>query len=126
MLGSRCSLLIGRSLRNRVRLDDVSRMSREVHVRFWEGLGVRFPRATRLVKVTWPQAGDAELAYWSVYREDYEPARKGITRGPKFEVRTALVEVREGEKTALIRLTPTPGRLPDYYPGQGVFKKVKR
>jgi len=24
-------------------------MSREVHVRFWEGLGVRFPRATRLV-----------------------------------------------------------------------------
>ena len=23
-------------------------MNREVHVRFWEGLGVRFPRATRL------------------------------------------------------------------------------
>jgi hypothetical protein len=24
-------------------------MSREVHVRFWEGLGVKFPRATHLV-----------------------------------------------------------------------------
>jgi len=30
-----------------VRLDNKSRMSREVHVRFREGLGVRFPRATR-------------------------------------------------------------------------------
>ncbi len=24
-------------------------MSREVHVRFWESAGVRFPRATRLI-----------------------------------------------------------------------------
>ena len=32
----------------RQRLDDRSRMNREVHVRFWEGVGVRFPRATRL------------------------------------------------------------------------------
>jgi RNA-directed DNA polymerase len=31
------------------RLDDKSRMSREVHVRFREGVGVKFPRATRLV-----------------------------------------------------------------------------
>jgi len=31
------------------RLDNKSRMSREVHVRFREGLGVRFPRATRLL-----------------------------------------------------------------------------
>lgn len=31
------------------RLDNKSRMSREVHVRFREGLGVRFPRATRRV-----------------------------------------------------------------------------
>jgi hypothetical protein len=30
------------------RLDDRSRMNREVHVRFWEGVGVRFPCATRL------------------------------------------------------------------------------
>ena len=29
-------------------LNDRSRMSREVHVRFWESAGVRFPRATRL------------------------------------------------------------------------------
>jgi hypothetical protein len=24
-------------------------MSREAHVRFWEGLGVKFPRATHLI-----------------------------------------------------------------------------
>jgi hypothetical protein len=30
------------------RLDDRSRMSREVHVRFWEGVGVQFSRATQL------------------------------------------------------------------------------
>jgi RNA-directed DNA polymerase len=32
-----------------VRLDDGSRMSREVHVRFCESRGVRFPPATHLV-----------------------------------------------------------------------------
>jgi RNA-directed DNA polymerase len=32
-----------------LRLDNKSRMSREVPVRFREGLGVRFPRATRLI-----------------------------------------------------------------------------
>jgi RNA-directed DNA polymerase len=32
-----------------LRLDDGSRMSREVHVRFYEGLGVQFPRPTHLV-----------------------------------------------------------------------------
>ena len=31
------------------RLGNKSRMNREVHVRFREGVGVRFPRATRLV-----------------------------------------------------------------------------
>jgi len=30
------------------RLDNKSRMNREVHVRFREGVGVKFPRATRL------------------------------------------------------------------------------
>lgn len=30
-------------------VDDRSRMNREIHVRFWEGLGVRFPRATHLL-----------------------------------------------------------------------------
>src|SRR5215475_7525888 len=33
------------------RLDDKSRMSREVHVRICERLGVKLPRATRLVIV---------------------------------------------------------------------------
>jgi hypothetical protein len=33
-----------------LRLDNKSRMSREVHVRFRESLGVQFPRATRLQK----------------------------------------------------------------------------
>ena len=27
-------------------------MNREIHVRFWESLGVRFPRATHLAQVT--------------------------------------------------------------------------
>jgi len=30
-------------------------MNREVHVRFWEGVGVRFPRATRLYPEVPPQ-----------------------------------------------------------------------
>jgi hypothetical protein len=30
---------------------DRSRMSREVHVRFWESVGVKFPRATHLKSV---------------------------------------------------------------------------
>src|SRR5215471_2916579 len=42
-----CSFF-GRSGYDR-RLDHKSRMGREFHVRFCEGLGVKFPRATRLV-----------------------------------------------------------------------------
>jgi hypothetical protein len=34
-----------------LRLDNKNRMSREVHVRFREGLGVQFPRATRHLAV---------------------------------------------------------------------------
>ncbi len=47
-----------------MRLGDRSRMSREVHVRFWESARVRFPRATHLHQLTtgrvlgtWPMAG---------------------------------------------------------------------
>ena len=32
-------------------------MNREIHVRFWEGLGVRFPRATHFSCATKPAAG---------------------------------------------------------------------
>ena len=32
-----------------LRLVDRSRMSREAHVRFWEGVGVKLPRATHFV-----------------------------------------------------------------------------
>ncbi len=38
-------------------------MSREVHVRFWESVGVRFPRATRL----------------PLYRLERQAARSGVT-----------------------------------------------
>ena len=38
-------------------------MSREVHVRFWESVGVRFPRATRQ----------------PLYRQHQRLAREGIT-----------------------------------------------
>ena len=43
---SLASLLIGSS--HSLRLDNRSRMSREVHVRFWESARVRFLRATQL------------------------------------------------------------------------------
>ena len=48
-----CSTSNGRSQevrqgRQEQRLDDKSRMSGDVHVRICEGLGVKFPRATRL------------------------------------------------------------------------------
>src|SRR5205823_8889310 len=42
------------------RLDDRSRMNREVHVRFWEGLAVRFHWATQLF--TMPSAYRADVA----------------------------------------------------------------
>ncbi len=32
--------------------DDRSRMSGDAHVRFWEGVGVKFPRATHSQKCT--------------------------------------------------------------------------
>jgi len=44
------------------RLDDNSRMSGDVHVRFCERLGVRFPRATRLV-CAFQYRSDAERFY---------------------------------------------------------------
>jgi hypothetical protein len=43
----------GRNLSNKarsfIRLDDRSRMTGDCHVRICEGLGVRFPRSTRLL-----------------------------------------------------------------------------
>ena len=46
------------------RLDNKSRMSREVPVRFREGLGVKFPRATRLLLF-----GDSREFLWNVRDE---------------------------------------------------------
>ena len=48
--GSRIYLPIGR-WECVLRLDNKSRMNREVHVRFREGVGVKFPRATRLINL---------------------------------------------------------------------------
>src|SRR5689334_11131269 len=50
----------------RVGLGDKSRMSREVHVRFCERAGVRFPRATRLV-VGFEHEADARR-FWDAMR----------------------------------------------------------
>jgi len=41
-------------------LDDGSRMTGDCHVRFWEGLGVRFPQATRLYD---PEVNNYQLRY---------------------------------------------------------------
>ena len=54
-----------------LRLDNKSRMSREVHVRFREGLGVRFPRATRrAVFAKSPRAAQRIMASVSRYLTD--------------------------------------------------------
>jgi hypothetical protein len=42
------SFFVGLKLRGFKKMADRSRMNREVHVRFCEGLGVKFPWATRL------------------------------------------------------------------------------
>jgi len=55
-----------------VRLDDGSRMSREVHVRFWESRGVRFPPATHLAIA---EREGVELHIVVPQPEDLGPAR---------------------------------------------------
>jgi hypothetical protein len=59
-------------------------MSREVHVRFWEGLGVRFPRATRLVDLhSWSalrierSSGQVLLALTSAHQDASRRAVEG-------------------------------------------------
>jgi len=41
-------------------------MNREVHVRFWEGLGGKFPRATRLCALV-PPPGFHMVRYFGVF-----------------------------------------------------------
>ncbi len=71
-----------------LRLDNKSRMSREVPVRFREGLGVRFPRATRLV-ILCRTREEAEAALSAVRQwvTDY-----GLTLHPE---KTHIVDSRE-------------------------------
>lgn len=71
-----------------LRLDNKSRMSREVHVRFCEGLGVRFPRATRLV-VLCRTAAEAQAAL-AMITQWVEEA--GLTLHP---TKTKIVDSRE-------------------------------
>jgi hypothetical protein len=51
-------------------------MNREVHVRFWEGLGVRLPRATRLRSEGTPQG-----ALHAQLRQPHCDSAAGIWRG---------------------------------------------
>lgn len=60
-------------------------MSREVHVRFWESAGVRFPRATHL-------PGVAHVA-WAT--------GTSLTRNPRF-VRELEAKVRKDEPVLLL------------------------
>ncbi len=52
------------------RLDDRSRMNRKVHVRFWEGLEVRFPGATQLSgqPIGFESGGDPESLSYAISR----------------------------------------------------------
>jgi transposase InsO family protein len=49
------------------RLVDGSRMSREAHVRFWEGAGVQLPRATRLLVLSERHLRRILAQYFSYY-----------------------------------------------------------
>lgn len=70
-----------------LRLDNKSRMSREVPVRFREGLGVQFPRATRLV-ILCRSEFEAEIALHAI-QEWVEKA--GLTLHP---TKTKIVDSR--------------------------------
>lgn len=70
-----------------LRLDNKSRMSREVPVRFCEGLGVRFPRATRLVIV----CRTPEDATRALERVQQWVADNGLTLHPD---KTRVVDAR--------------------------------
>ena len=46
-------------------MDIGSRVNREVHARFWEGLGVRFPRATRHTRLLGTYGGRPPAVSWA-------------------------------------------------------------
>jgi hypothetical protein len=50
-----------------LRLVDRSRMSREAHVRFWEGVGVKLPRATHFIILSEAHLGRVLRAYLAYY-----------------------------------------------------------
>ena len=60
------------------RLDDKSRMSREAHVRIRERLGVRLPRATRLVVTVSGHHTKRGWAEWALQRLQEELAPLGV------------------------------------------------
>ncbi len=45
-------------------------MNREIHVRFWEGLGVRFPRATHFTGISHLSGRLNKFDYSSSYRRN--------------------------------------------------------
>src|SRR3712207_8392948 len=90
-------------------------MSREAHVRFWERVGVRFPRATRL----------------PLYRQAQGLARQGIEIGREvlagwlgaaaFEVRPVVARLRE-ILLGSARLFADETTMPVLDPGRGKTK----
>ena len=91
-------------------------MSREVHVRFWERAGVRFPRATHL----------------PLYRQAQGLARQGIEIGREVlagwlgaaacEVRPVVARMRE-ILLGSVRLFADETTMPVLDPGRGKTKK---
>ena len=73
------------------RLDDGSGMSREAHVPFCEGLGVRFPRATHLITLCRTER-DAKEA---LRRLEFLMERLGLELHPN---KTQLVNLKEGKE----------------------------
>jgi hypothetical protein len=82
--GSRASLGMGKWGYG-LRLDARSRMSREVHGRICEGVGVRLPRATRRI-VGFAHRDDAER-FWSALRD-----RRGQCNRERHPEKMRLIE----------------------------------
>ena len=84
-----CSL-IGTSWASSRRLDDGSRMSGDVHVRFCERLGVRFPGPTHLVVMA-PTESKAKEALRQI---QFVMSKLGLVLHPE---KTRMVDLRRGK-----------------------------
>jgi transposase InsO family protein len=97
-----CSLIGAAS---NLRPDDWSWMNREVHVQFWEGVGLRCPALLAYLKAyqNVAEARHSIAAYFELYNDERLHQALGY-RSPcqVFEEAMRFTELRRGEKPLLI------------------------